>query len=245
DHFFKVIGSFVDENTTRFNKKDTNLKDPATDKALPLDEKIESMRVYFDPKRYKGASADNADDYYQAASLKARVGAFIKDAQHWIMLMHQVPAFFLTEQVEEYYELSDGRGVRYLFFPNKIVSHSKVYDGLFGTDTENIAASNGDLDIIKLLAFKPTYEYLRGGAGIIVVNDKTASGAKQGRMRIVRVAKDKAKEERTYSLYRHEGGLYVRIGDIRTAFEKLVEKHTSVPTELKIDFFPPTPAYLQ
>src|SRR3989344_1472323 len=245
DYFFEVMNKFVGENTTRFNKKDLNLKDPATDKSMPLDEKIDHMRVYFDPKRYKGESPDKAHDYYQATSLKARIDAFIKDAQHWLMGVHNVPAFFLTEQIEEYYELSDGRGVRYLFFPNQIVSHSKVYKGLFGMDTENIAASNGDLDIIKLLAFKSAYQYLRGGAGVVVINDKTDGDARKGRIRISRLAKDKPEYTRTYLLYRHDGALYVKIGDIKSAYGKLVQLHTSVPTELKIDFFPPIPAHLK
>ena len=246
EYFVKVVARYYKDNTTRFTRQTLTLLDIVTGKELPLDEKRDKMLVYFDVGRYSQATEYAAEEFFNAKSLHARINAFIKDAQHWIMLRNEVPAYGLTGQRIEYYELSDGRGVRYLFFPNLIIGYGKIYAGLFGgkTDKGKIATSTGDITIIKELAFRQQYEFSGGGAKLAVINDTSADNAHKGRLKIIRRYKDGMSEERHYALLRHDRRVDIRVSDIKNALELLQKKHASDPTELKIDFFPATPAYL-
>ncbi|MBU1201769.1 MAG: hypothetical protein KKF46_01205 [Nanoarchaeota archaeon] len=140
--------------------------------------------------------------------------------------------------------MSDESAVRYLFFPRPSTEHGKIYSGLVGRKTKGIAGSNGDLDILKELAFKESYESMKGGAGIRVATKTTDKSAK-GETKIVRISKDGAQEERVYPVFDNEGKVYVRVGNVLDTLGMLTQRHTSTPTQLKIDLFAAPPTYLR
>lgn len=235
---------FRSENSTKFNRKDLSVKDPATDKTFPLDEKIEEMRVYLELQRFAQINPENSDGFHYARSLRTRINSFLSDFERREMEKHGIPTLGLKESQSIDYQLSDESAVRYLFFPKPSTEYGQIYSGLVGRETKNIARSNGDLDIIRELAFKVPYEYIRGGAGVRVITE-TDKTAKKGKIKILRISKDGVQEERSYSVFNNEGKLYVMVGDVLEALRILTQKHTEVPTQVKIDFFAAPPSYLR
>lgn len=244
-YFLDEINRFKGENTTRFNKRDLTVKDPATDEVYPLDEEIGKMLVYLDLKRFAKINPENADGFHDAKSLQNRIQLFLKDFKGIIMKRYSISPTGLKERQAVDYELSDGSAVRYLFSPELSTEHGQIYSGLVGRETKNIAASNGDLDILKELAFKDPYEFLRGEAGLRVATDITDKVGKKGIVKITRLYKDGSEQVRAYSVFGSEGRLYIKVNDIMHAMQILTQQHTSIPTQLKIDFFAAPPSYLR
>lgn len=245
DYLLEGVDRFKNENTTRFNKKDLKLKDPKTDKELPLDEKIEKMRVYFGLKRFSNINAKTADGFYDTSSLKSRIVSFLEAFEQKVIKRFGVSSEGLEESQAFDYELSDGSAIRYLFFPRPSTEHGEIYSGLVGKETKNIARSTGDLDIVKELAFKKMYEYIRGGKGVRVTTELTDKAGKKGKIKILRLSKDGTQEERIYSVFNSKGRPYVKVNDILDTLEMLTKQHTTDPTKLKIDLFAAPPAYLR
>lgn len=244
EYLLGEMDRFRSENSTRFNKQDLAVMDPKTDEKLPLDERIEEMRVYLELERFANVNAKNADGFHDARSLKSRIESFLGVFEQGIINRYGVSPTRLLASLAFDYELSDGSAVRYLFFPKPSTEHGKIYSGLRGKETKNIARSTGDLDILKELAFKEPYEYVRGGAGIRVATETTDKSAK-GNTRILRLSKGDTQEERVYPVFNNEGKVYVRVGNVLDTLGMLTQRHTSTPTQLKIDLFAAPPAYLR
>ncbi len=240
DYLLDSMSRFAEENSAGFNRRDLRITDPATGNSFPLDKNISEINVYFDMKRFSQINTENADAYFKGLSLKSRVKSFSDAFEKGLMRKYGMPDFELDESISFDYELSDGSGVRYLFFPKALTNYSEVYKGLVGRGTKNIAASNGDLDILKVLAFEQPYQLMRKGLGI---NVSTESYGKKGKIIISRISKD-GTEERAYSVLENEGIVYASANDIKDTIERLTWKHTQSPTFLKIDFFAAPPKYL-
>ena len=244
EYLLNEMNRFESENSTKFNRQDLAVQDPETDKKLLLDEKIEEMCVYLELERFAHINPKNADGFHDGRSLRSRIESFLKVFENGIINRYGVSPTKLEASLAFDYELSDGSAVRYLFFSKPSTEYGKIYSGLVGKETKNIVASTGDLDILKELAFKGPYEYLRGGAGIRVATETTDKSAK-GKTRIVRLSKDNAQEERVYPVFDNEGKVYVKVGSVLDTLEMLTQRHTSTPTQLKIDFFAAPPTYLR
>jgi hypothetical protein len=242
EYLMNVMKRFRSENLIIYNKKDLAIKDPETNKKLPLDTEIEEMRVYLKPERYREINRKNADEYYDATSLESCLNLFLKTYEQRIMERYSIPSERLEKSQEFDYELSDGSGLRYFFFSKPSIKYGKIYSGLIGRKTKNITANTGDLDILKELAFEEPYEYIRGEAGVRVTTDEVG---KIGKTKILRLSKDGTQEERMYSVFNSEDGVYVGVGDVSDTLEMLIQRHSSTPTQVKIDFFPAHPVYLR
>jgi len=245
DYLLNEMNRFKKENSSRFNRKDLQIKDPASDKKLPFDEEIEEMRVYLELLRFANINEKNADGFYAAQSLRSRVVSFLKSFEQSIMNRYGIRPTGLKQSQPFDYELSDGTAVRYLFFPNPSTEYGNIYSGLVGRETKNIAASNGDLDILRELAFKAPYQFIRGGAGIRIDTETTDKSTARGITKIVRLSKDGAQEERVYPVFNNEGKVYVRVGNVLDTLQKLTQLFSSIPTQLKVDLFAAPPAYLK
>ena len=235
---------FKENHSTRFNRSEVSIRDPQTDKPFPLDDTIEQMRVYLDLTRFSHINRKNADAYYAAQSLRAQTTSYLSAFREQLMSDYNIPASGLKERHHLDYELTDGSAVRYLFFPNTSTEHGKIHKGLIGKETKNIAASTGDLDILHELTLDEPYEYLRGGAGIIV-NTQTHITTENQTATILRRAKDGTEDVRTYSFVDRDTHRYVRITDVLETLETLAQRYTTTPTAIKIDFFAAPPAYLR
>ncbi len=243
EYLLTEMDRFRTENSTRFNKQDLAVKDPKTDEKLPLDEKIEEMCVYLELKRFANLNPKNADGFHDARSLRSRIESFLRVFEQGIIDRYGISPVGLGESQAFDYELGDGSAVRYLFFPRPSTEYGKIYSGLVGRETKNIAASNGDLDILRELAFKTSYGYMRGGAGIRV-STETADKSAEAKTKIVRLSKDGTQEERVYPVFDSKGKVYARVGNVLDTLGMLTQRHTSTPTQLKIDFFAAPPRYL-
>jgi len=236
---------FGSENSIRFNRQDLAVKDPATDEKLPLDEGIEEMRVYLELQRFANVNAKNSDGFHDARSLRSRIESFLGTFEQGILTRYDVSPTGLEKSQAFDYELSDGSAVRYLFFPRPSTEHGKIYSGLVGRKTKGVAGSNGDLDILKELAFKESYESMKGGAGIRVATETKDKGGKQGVTKITRLSKDGTEEVRAYPVFDNEGKVYVRAENVLDTLGMLTQRYTSTPTQLKVDLFAAPPIYLR
>ncbi len=234
------------EYKTRINDSSFVVNDAATDKKFSLDKKVKEMRVFFDTQIFKNISQKNANNYYLADSLKSNIASFLKNFEEWARDLYGIKNEGLEGRVEEHGELSDGTGVRDLFFPKSTkLSTGDIYKALADYDESNkkIVMSTGDLQIIRNLAFKETYEYKRGEAKITVNTGITDKRGKKGETIIKRI-KSGVKDVREYQVYNNDGKVYVLVNDMIGILKKLTEKSTPPKTEVKIDFFPPPPQYL-
>lgn len=235
------------ENMRRINDSSFVVNDADTDKKFPLDKKVEEMRVFFDTGIFKTINPKNANNYYLADSLKANIASFLNNFNKWNMGLYGIENEGLEQRVEKHGELSDGEGVRELFYPKSSkLSTGDIYKALVDYDEskKNIVGSTGDLQILKYLAFKETYESKRGGASITVDTETTVKKGKKGKTKIERIAKNGIKILREYHVYKSDDKVYVRANDIKGILKKLAEKTGLPKTEVKIDFFPPAPNYL-
>jgi hypothetical protein len=244
EYLLNEMDRFRSENSSRSNKPYLAVKDPKTNKEFPLDTEIKEMCVYLELARFANINAKNADGFHDARSLKSRIELFLSVFEQGIINRYGVSPTGLGESQAFDYELSDGSAVRYLFYPKPSTEYGEIYSRLVGRKTKNITASNGDLDILKELAFKDPYEYMREGAGIRVSTETTDKSAK-GKTKIVRLSKDGSQEERVYPVFDNEGKVYVRVGNVLDTLGMLTQQHTSTPTKLKIDLFAAPPAYLR
>lgn len=245
DYLINVMEELKDDKSTRSNRRDLSIIDLSTGKKAKLDETINRMRIYFDKKRYSQLIKANADEHFNAKSLKANIESFLRSYEKERMKKFGIPTRGLEEDIPLDFELTDGSTVSYLFYPKITTKHGEIYKGLVGKTTEDIARSTGDLNIIKELAFKEDYEFLKGGTGITVFADV---GKEKGKTRIIRTYKDgrgERKEERSYSIFDDDGRTLVKVRDILKSYKKLKEKYTSDPiTQIKIDFFLAPPRHL-
>lgn len=240
------IRRLTEENTTRFNRNDLAVKYPETDEKYPLDEEIESLHVYLDPQRYSIANPENSDAYQSARSLGSRIRSFMSEYQGGLMEIFGIGSQLLTESQEFDYNLSDGSGVRFLFYPKTSIQHGAIYSNLVGRNTKHITASTGDLDILQELAFRGPYENMRRGyGGIRVETEVTNKGGNQGVLHIRRAGKGGIVEDRKYRMHAYGGATYVNGDDILEVLARLHELHTKASTELKLDFFAASPEYLR
>lgn len=244
EYLLDEMNRFVSENSTRFNRQDLAVNDSETDKKLQLDEKVEEMRVYLELKRFAKINAKNADGFHDARSLRSRINSFLVVFEQGIINRYGVSPAGLEESQAFDYELSDGSAVRYLFFPRPSTEHGKIYSGLVGRETKNIVASNGDLDILKELAFKEPYEYIRGGSGVRVATETKDKSAK-GKTEIVRVSKDGAEDVRVYPVFDNDGKVYVRVESVLDTLRIITKQFSSTSTQLKVDLFAAPPVYLK
>ncbi len=244
EHLISVLSLLKAELTTEFNKTDVGMKDPKTDEQVPLDTNIDNLHVYLNPLHYSRLNEASARNYFKAVSLKDRIATFQKDVEKTLMEKYGVPESNLSEHVEINYELADGTGVRYLFFPKREISHGDIYKSFLGKETENITSTTGDLIILQELAFKDTYNYRHGDYEITVT---TALRDRSTRAGTVTIAKQKKKipEERIYHVFNNENGVYVLANDVRSALGYFRQKSIKTPTQPKIDFFAAIPEYLR
>ncbi|MBT4824705.1 hypothetical protein HN695_07940 [Candidatus Woesearchaeota archaeon] len=239
---------FDEEHSTVQNKKDFSMLDKDTNKKLPLDSGVQKMAVYLEQTRLAQVSDAAAAEFFKASSLKSNLEAFRKAFEAEVRGAHGVPVEGLEENVEMDYELSDGTGVRYLFFPKSTsISYSKIKYGLVTNPKgrpKNITGKYGDLEIVKELAFKPTYEALRAGSGLVV---ETLGTGKTAPVRIVRQTKGVVDEENSYRVFNNDGAMYISVKDVFARINSLKEKYASEPqaTQFKIDFFSAMPENLR
>jgi len=245
DYLINTMEEAKEYKSTRSNRRDLSIIDLSTGKKAKLDKTINRMRVYFDKKRYSQLIKANADEHFNAKSLKANTESFLESYEKERMKKFGIPTKGLEEDIPLDFELTDGSTVSYLFYPKITTKHGEIYKGIVGKTTKDIARSTGDLNIIKELAFKEDYEFLKGGVGITVFADV---GKKKGKIRIIRTYKDgkeERKEEGTYSILDDDNRIFVKVRDVLKAYEKLKGKYTSDPiTHIKIDFFLAPPKHL-
>ncbi|MBI4454153.1 hypothetical protein HY636_05915 [Candidatus Woesearchaeota archaeon] len=255
-HIF--IGYLLDEmsrlcgrNSTKMNKKDLEVKYPATDEKLELDNTIIEMEVALDSARFTKINEKNADDFHKARSLTARLGAFKREFEKYLMEKYGVEPQGVEENEAYDYELSDGTGVRYLFFKKRVSpSYGDAYSELVTTDkvlgkTKNITKDYGDLSIVRDLAFKAPYQSMRAGAGIQIRTDIT--GSNKGVVVISRIPKGGEPDEKKYQVFDNDGKTYMRVHDVLNRINSLIEycSTESTTTEKKIDFFAALPQHLK
>jgi len=243
NYLMSEMNSYVQANSTPFNKKDLSSIDPETGKKAVLVSDIDSVRVYLDASRYAQATDHNAQEFHRAKSLKSRIAAFM--AEYEKSLMKYAPSFDELKQMEQGYaidyELDDSSAVRYLFFTKQAPKYGDMFSGLTGKETEKITQKTGDLDVLNELGLE-NYEFMRGANGIIVA---TAVRHGEGETSITRTAKDK-RDERIYNVMQKSDRIYAGAESIIKNMDMLYDLHTSwMNTQLKIDLFPSPPEYLR
>lgn len=234
-------------NHTTSNRTSLNVKDPITDKKLIYESKIKKMRVYLNTMRYRTINPANAKHLYNARSLENRINSFEEAFVESRILKYDIPAEELGESRDINHDLSDGAGIRELFSQRTSTDHSKIYYGLVVGEkkTENIAASNGDLQILKELAFKDQYTSLTKSGGVEVATMTTDRNGKKGQTIIRRTSKDSTYEESIYNIFDNKGKLYLKVADVLNTIVLLTQQHTSSPTKLTVYGLVAPPAYLR
>lgn len=254
EYLLEEIARQCNNNSTTFNKKDLEVQEKGLDKEglevykkAALDDSITEMLVALDMTRLAQINEKNADEFHKAKSLKAKLEAFKREFEAGLMNRYGINPNGIDEQVEFDYELSDGTGVRYLFFKKISLPYGDVYGGLVTKNTvrektKSVTKDYGDLDIVKDFAFKDPYLAMRAGVGIQVRTDM--NGSQKGKLVIGKFSKS-GSEERSYKVFDNEGKVYVSVNDVMATIEKLKKDYTSVSTEQKIDFFAALPQHLR
>jgi hypothetical protein len=243
DYVIDEATRLKEENTTVFNRQATTVKHHETGDSVPLDESIEGMDVYLDFERYSRTNNKNADEFHKARSLLARIAGFKKEFENQVKENYAIDIQEIDVPEAYDYELSDGTAVRYLFYKKTAPDHGKIFSGIIGKTTKNIAGSTGDLDILRELAFHDAYDYSRGGSGIIVRTEEDRGN--RGAMRIIRTGTRRDNDERVYDVYYNAGRIYVSANSLMENIKLLNEHYTTEGLELKIDFFAAIPESLR
>jgi hypothetical protein len=207
----------------------------------PLDEDIDNMRVYLALQRYAAHNPENAHSFHNAKSLDSRLRAFMDEVERRLFKQFGIK-MGTGENAAFDYELSDGSGVRYLFYPKSRTDYGKVVARLFAKATKEISRKNGDLDLICDFGFASSSQKMGKRGGIVVTTEQSLE--ETGKFRITRVY-DKDRQEHTYRVMNKDGTVLVRVQDVLDTIKMLEESHTSTSTQLKMDFFPGIPAHLK
>lgn len=232
EHLFDELARLkIDHTSDPFNQRELSVL-TADGNKFPLDETVDSLVVYFDPKRCAVMSPKNAAEYQAARSLKKRVDAFKAGFKKGLYAEFNPER---DEKMEVNFELSDGSGVRYLFSVAESAQYGKVFDGLVGMKTKKIAASTGDLVIVRELAFE---DYKNRNLCVSTERD-----AGVNLMTVTRTKKDNPDDVRSFGVY-HDGKLYVRTSDVIESLKVLRAEKATTEDRLKVDFFAAPPAYL-
>ena len=215
------------------------MKDPATNKTMPLDGKISKLRVSLDSDTYRSLNDVNARYHFNAKSLKQRLETMLDDFSNWLMDGFGIASHDLKKSIDYNFELNDTTGVRYLFYPRREIKHGDIYASFVGKKTDVITRTTGDLTILNELPFR-NYEYSHGSSAITVRMEHDTVSKRKGFMAITRTSKDMTSLQR-YMVFNSNDVLYVLVADILEALNTRRTTFTETPTLVKIDGLPPLP----
>lgn len=230
-----AMNDFKTEHTTAINKKDLSILD-ATGKKIENDKYISLMRIYYNSS-YSSLNHKNAEEFLKAKSLKSRIDAFERKFKK--SLIEKFAAEEIEEKQDFDYELSDGAGVRYLFYPETITQYGKVYDALLKQKTEKVTSTSGDLNALEQLLFADYYEYPEKNPTISVTLNKSKEAT------IEKTNKKGDWKKSRYGIILENSKIYVKIEDILERIEDFTILNTKTTTKTKIDFFASPPDYLR
>ncbi len=237
----KALVEFYTKDPATPNSTSFEMLDPTTNEKKVLLASVQQMQVYLNASRYKRFSPANAEAYYQAKSLEARLSEFLGEVEESVMRQHAIPRTGLVKTHPRDFRFKDKSGVRYLFGPNVTVSYAKILERLATPlEGENVKSTTGDLTIIENLAFKEDYTYPKGK---IEVRTEIGEQRNLGKIVIERYGEKGATPTVTYHVYKHEqeGILYVRVEDLSKNMGKIRRNSESNKTKPYVSFFPAVP----
>lgn len=202
-----------------------------------LDASVDSMRVFVDG-RYSRLCPSNALSYMLACSLKERVLQFEDEVKEGIRLRNGFATNYGSHPTVTS-EFDDGSAARFLAFGRTTPAYSQIFKALASEGLDEVGSRTGDFEVLRKLPEVGHYKK----HGIEVSAGVDDSG------RVIEISRKigGVVDTRAYHVQVQSGGkVYVRLRDVSEILDRL-QSDTFARThpQLKVDFFPRPPAYLQ